>query len=208
MLKIIECKGYTKEEAFKNLPFDPNSPIISGANATHAWKKAGSPIPGTLEFKRFVTQQLQAKTKSQPGFGIHIVVDPPIKDIRTRPYTIVNNKVEGTREWKFVYWIREDVLDVSTEITNKLDEYGETVKEIADNVITVLETGKIIEMCDSKAEALDKVKDLTSITHKCYSILAVKVPNTTPIAAYCIYTPSTAAKLGTFIACGINTRID
>lgn len=151
---------------------------------------------------------MQQKTGSQPGYGIHIVIDPPTKDVRTRPYTIVNNKVEGTREWRFVYWIREDVLDVSTEITKSLDEYGEDIEEIADKVISVIETGRIVEMCDSKAEAIDKVKELTSATHKCYSILAVKVPNIAPIAAYCIYTPSASAKEGTFIACGINSRVD
>ncbi len=208
MLKIIECKGYTKDEAFKNLAFDPNCPLVSGANATHAWKRAGSPIPGTLEFKRFITQQLQQKTGSQPGYGIHIVIDPPTKDIRTHPYTIVNNSVKGTRKWKFVYWIREDIFDVSTETTKCFDEYGEDLEETTERVISVIETGKIVEMCKDKAEAIDKAKELTSATHKSYSILAVKVPDYTPIAAYCIYTPSSAAKEGTFIACGINARID
>ena len=52
ILKIVECKGYTKEEAFANLRFDPNSPIIPGTNATQAWNRAGKPIPGSLDFKR------------------------------------------------------------------------------------------------------------------------------------------------------------
>ena len=47
-------KPHSKEEAFANLDFDPNSPVIPGTNATQAWNKAGKPIPGTLDFKRFI----------------------------------------------------------------------------------------------------------------------------------------------------------
>ena len=37
IIKIKECTGYTKEEAFAGLRFDPNNPLIKGANATQAW---------------------------------------------------------------------------------------------------------------------------------------------------------------------------
>ena len=70
--------------------------------------------------------------------------------------------------------------------------------------ISVTEPGLVVEVCDSKAEALDKMKKLITTTHKCYSILPVKVPNIAPIAAFGLYTPSSGAKEGTFIACGIN----
>lgn len=203
-LKIVECKGFSKEEAFANLGFDPNSPVIAGANATQAWKKAGSPIPGTVDFTRFVTQQLNEKTKNEPGFGIHIVLDPPLKDIRVRPYTIINNKATSTRKWKFMYWIREDVLSFNTIETPSYDDYGEEIGKQAIEDISVAQPGPIVEMCSSKAEALDRVKELTTATHKSYSLLAVKVPDVAPISAYCVYTPSSNAKEGTFIACGIN----
>lgn len=205
VLKIIECKGFTKDEAFANLGFDPNSPVIPGTNATQAWNKAGNPIPGTLDFKRFVTQQLEEKTKNQPGYGIHVVLDPPIKDIRRRPYTVINNKATGTREWKFVYCIREDVLDVDWLFHHEQDENGDLVTSDEETMeISVIEPGLIVEMCNSKAEALDKMKKLITATHKCYSILPIKVPDIAPIAAFGLYTPSSGAKEGTFIACGIN----
>ena len=145
-LKIVECKGFTKEEAFAKLNFDPNNTLIPGTNATQAWKKAGSPIVGTQDFKRFVTQQLQEKTKSQPGYGIHIVLDPPLKDIRLRPYTIVNNKATSTRDWKFVYWIREDILDVSSLKEQITDEYGDDAGTTENLVISVIEPGNIVEI--------------------------------------------------------------
>jgi len=204
-LQIIECRGFTKDEAFANLNFDPNSPVVPGTNATQAWNKAGKPIPGTLDFKRFVTQQLEEKTKNAPGYGIHIVLDSPIRDVRKRPYTIINNKATSTREWTFQYWIREDKLDVNWIEEPKYDEYDGEIDGTEEKLsINVIEPGLIVEKCDSKAEAFDKVKILTSATHKSYSILAVKVPNIAPVAAYCIYTPSASAKEGTFIACGIN----
>lgn len=205
LLKIVECHGFTKDEAFKDLLFDPNSSVIPGTNATQAWNKAGKPIPGTSDFKRFVTLQLLEKTKNEPGYGIHIVLDQPVRDIRRRPYTIINNKATSTREWKFMYWIREDRLDVSFYKEPEYDEDGELVQSDEEQMqISVTEPGLIVEMCESKAEALDKVKELTTATHKCYSILAVKVPDIAPEAAYCLYTPSAGAKEGTFIACGIN----
>lgn len=205
LLKIVECKGFTKDEAFANLNFDPNSTVVNGANATQAWKKAGKPIPGTNEFKQFVAQQLEEKTKNTPGFGIHIVLEPSTKDIRRRPYTVINNKATSTREWKFVYQIREDKLNVMYYSDPEYDEDGELVESGEESMsVSVIEPGLIVEVCDSKAEALEKMKQLITATHKNYSILAVKVPNISPIAAFGLYTPSSGAKEGTYIACGIN----
>jgi len=148
------------------------------------------------------------KTKNEPGYGIHIVLDPPIRDIRKRPYTIINNKATSTREWKFQYWIREDVLDITWFTEPKYDEYDGEIESTEEKfAINVAKPGQVVEICDNKAKALEIVKDLITQTHKSYSILAVKVPNIAPISAYCLYTPSISAKEGTFIACGIN-KID
>lgn len=205
VLQIEECKGFTKEEAFAHLKFNPNSPVIPGTNATQSWNKAGRPNVNTMEFRRFVAQQLEEKTKNQPGYGIHIVLDPPIKDVRRRPYTVINNKATGTREWKFVYCIREDILNVNLSPKHTLDENGDIIISNEETKeISVTEPGLIVEICDSKAEALDKMKELITATHKCYSILAMKIPDIAPIAAFGLYTPSASAKEGTFIACGIN----
>lgn len=194
---IKECQGYTKEEAFAGLRFDPNSPLIKGANATQAWNLAGRPTIGTTKFKQFVVEQLADKTKFEPGYGIHIVMDASVEDKRKRPYTVINNKTIGTREWKFKYQIREDVIDF---------EEIET-EDYQDVSITVAERGMVIEECDSKAEALEIAKKLTTLNHKNYSVVAIKVPDKSPISAFVLYTPSKNAKVGTFIACGINGEL-
>ena len=203
IIKIKECTGYTKEEAFAGLRFDPNNPLIKGANATQAWVQAGKPTINTNAFKHFVAQQLADKTKYKPGYGIHIVIEPNTEDKRKRPYTIINNKTVGTREWKFMYQIREDILDISY--------FGDVEDEEIDMdqlEISVIERGMVVEECESKAEALDKVKQLITQTHKSYSIIPIKVPNIAPISAFGVYTPSKNAKKGIFIACGVNTEID
>jgi hypothetical protein len=192
---IKECQGYTKEEAFASLKFNPNSPLIKGANATQAWNLAGKPTVGTTRFKQFVVEQLADKTKFAPGYGIHIVMDSNIEDKRKRPYSVINNKTIGTREWKFKYQIREDLINFDTI------EYDDGCEDIN---ITVAERGMVVEECDSKAEALEIAKRLTTQNHKNYSIVAIKVPDKSPISAFVLYTPSKNAKVGTFIACGIN----
>lgn len=195
---IKECQGYTKEEAFASLRFNPNSPLIKGANATQAWNLAGKPTIGTTKFKQFVVEQLADKTKFAPGYGIHIVMDSNVEDKRKRPYSVINNKTIGTREWKFKYQIREDLINFDTI------EYDNGCEDIN---ITVAERGMVVEECDSKAEALEIAKRLTTQNHKNYSIVAIKVPDKSPISAFVLYTPSKNAKVGTFIACGINSEI-
>lgn len=195
---IKECQGYTKEEAFASLRFNPNSPLIKGANATQAWNLAGKPTIGTTKFKQFVVEQLADKTKFAPGYGIHIVMDSNVEDKRKRPYSVINNKTIGTREWKFKYQIREDLINFDTI------EYDDGCEDIN---ITVAERGMVVEECDSKAEALEIAKRLTTQNHKNYSIVAIKVPDKSPISAFVLYTPSKNAKVGTFIACGINSEI-
>lgn len=194
---IKECQGYTKEEAFANLRFNPNSPLIKGANATQAWNLAGRPTIGTTKFKQFVAEQLADKTKFAPGYGIHIVMDSNVEDKRKRPYSVINNKTIGTREWKFKYQIREDIINYD------IIESGDH----EDVSITVAARGMVIEECDSKAEALEIAKQLTTQNHKHYSIAAIKVPDKSPISAFVLYTPSKNAKMGTFIACGVNEEI-
>ena len=193
---IKECQGYTKDEAFASLKFNPNSPLIKGANATQAWNLAGRPMIGTTKFKQFVVEQLADKTKFAPGYGIHIVMDSNVEDKRKRPYSVINNKTIGTREWKFKYQIREDLIDF-----NIIESDGDE-----DAIITVAERGMVIEECDSKAEALEIAKRLTTQNHKNYSIVAIKVPDKSPISAFVLYTPSKNARVGTFIACGINSE--
>lgn len=193
---IKECQGYTKDEAFASLKFNPNSPLIKGANATQAWNLAGRPMVGTTKFKQFVVEQLADKTKFASGYGIHIVMDSNVEDKRKRPYSVINNKTIGTREWKFKYQIREDLINFDVIESEGYEDVS----------ITVAERGMVVEECDSKAEALEIAKRLTTQNHKNYSIVAIKVPDKSPISAFVLYTPSKNARVGTFIACGINSE--
>ena len=124
-------------------------------------------------------------------------MDSSVEDKRKRPYTVINNKTIGTREWKFKYQIREDLINF---------EEIET-EDYQDVSITVAERGMVVEECDSKAEALEIAKKLTTLNHKNYSIVVIKVPDKSPISAFVLYTPSKNAKVGTFIACGINGEV-
>lgn len=198
VLKIVECKGFSKEEAFASLKFDPDSPVVQGCNATQAWTKAGKPVPGTKDFKLFAIEQLEKKTKNEPGYGIYIVIDSPKEDIRLRPYTIINNKTEEIRNWTLTYIIREDKLSITSS--------GEETEDDAENIadIWVVEPGLVVAKCFSKSEAIEKVKELITQTHKNYSIIPIKTTNITPIAAFGLYTPSNNAKKGTFFAIGID----
>jgi len=204
-LQIIECQGYTKEEAFAPLEFDPDSPMIPGVNATYAWYKAGKPNINTVNFRRFIVEQLEKKTKNEPGFGVYIMLKQPVKDIRKKPFTIVNCKTETTRKWKIIYQIREDDLSIKYLKEPIYDEYGELTDESQDSMeIAINKMGLIVDTCESKADALTKIKELITSTHKCYSLIPVKVPDVTSVAAFGFYTPSANAKKGIFIACGYN----
>lgn len=204
LLKIVECKGYTRDEAFANLNFNPNHIAISGVNCTQAWTKIGRPLPGTKAFNIFITEQLAEKTKNVPGLGLYIVIDPPIQDIRKRPYSIINNPVEGTRDWTLVYQVREDDLNITELPSGSVNEDGDYIIDSTKTSIDIASIGKVIAECSSKAEALAEAKRLTTDNKRSYTIVPVKIPDLAKISAYCVYTPSAKAKEGTFIAFGFN----
>lgn len=204
LMKVQECKGFTKEEAFADLDFIPNYIAIPGTNCTQAWNKVGRPLPGTTDFKVFAAEQLAEKTKNVPGLGLYIVVDPPVQDTRRRPYTVINKVVGGTREWAIKYLIFEADIILDEFPTTTTDDNGDIVRDSSFTEPAIAEYGKIINIVDSKALALSTVKDLTAKNKKSYAFFAVKVPDRTPIAGYSIYTPSAGTKEGTYIAFGFN----
>lgn len=206
LMKIQECKGFTKEEAFKDLGFIPNHAAIPGCNCTQAWNKVGRPMPGTRDFRIFAAEQLVEKTKNVAGLGLHIVVEAPIVDSRKRPYTIINNVVDGTREWTFKYMIFEADIIMDEFPTTTTDDNGDLVKGESFTEPSIAEYGKIIEIVDNKADALNRVKELTTKNKRSYAFYAVKVPDRMPIAGYSIYTPSSGTKEGTYVAFGFNVE--
>ena len=184
-LKIVECHGYTRDEAFKDLRFDPACSAIRGNNATQAWVKYGKPIPGTLEFRRFVSQQL-------------------MEDTRKRPYTLVNMIGKGTREWILKYQIREDEIVINSIPSKGVDYDGELIDEEEIPDVSIAKIGPVIEECDSKAEAIMEAKRLTALTHRNYSIIPIKVPDKTPVSAFTLYTPASRTKEGVYVAFGFD----
>lgn len=202
-MKIVECKGFSKEEAFANLDFNANCPAVKGVNATQAWINAGKPTIGTSDFKVWAATQLEEKTKGVKGLGLHIVLESPVADSRKRPYNVVNVVTDGPRHWKFVYQIREDELKANVNENVTTNENNEEITE-KDVTVDLVSVGKVIATCDSKSEGIAKMKELTTLNKRSYSLVAVKVPDVAPIAAYSIYTPASNTKLGSYIAFGIN----
>jgi hypothetical protein len=202
-LQIKECTGFTKEEAFQELNFHPCHAAIPGTNCTQAWTKAGSPVPGTKDFSIFAAEQLAEKTKNTPGLGLYVVLSPPVKDTRIRPYKIYNNIVESTREWTFNYMIVEANISMETFPEIDTTDDGDIIKTYYEEP-DIVEYGKIIKFVDNKAEALSEIKRLTAKNHKDYAIMAVKVPDIVPIAGYSIYTPSAGTCVGKYIAFGFD----
>lgn len=202
-LKIKECTGYTKEEAFAELNFDPINPLVKGNNATLAWINAGRPFPGSNKFKVFAIQQLVEKTKNKPGYGLHIVLENGVGNYRKRPYTVVNNKTTTTREWTIAYLIREDQL--AMEHIPDEDSIEENATKLD---ISIMKMGPIVDTCESKAEAIARMKELTTENHKDYTALAVKIPDINAAAAYCIYTPGKKTKEGRYVAFGYDKEVD
>lgn len=206
-LKIIECKGFSKEEAFMDLHFVPDLIAVKGCNCTQAWIKAGKPVPGSNLFKRFAIQQLTEKTHNVEGLGLYIVLEQPVSDTRKRPYTIVNNVATGTRTWTFKYQIREDDIIVDKMPNIVEDENGDLKKDGYTQEITIAKVGLVIGEYDSKQDAINAAKELTILKHKNYSIIPIKVPDITPVAAYSLYTPAAGTRMGTYVAFGYN-KID
>lgn len=204
-LKLVECTGYTREEAFQNLDFNPMPPLLRGCNCTQAWVTEGRPTPGTRAFSNFATKQLSDKTQMKPGYGLYITLEPSQPDTRKKPCAVITQKVTSSRRWSsIVYMIVEVDMTINTLPEQGTDDEGQEIEIGESKDITVLKRKEIIGICESLAEAKAKMKELTIMTHKDYVAMVVKVPDILPEAAYCVYTPSINAKKGKFLAFGIS----
>lgn len=201
-LKIIECTGECKEEAFKDLPFDPNCPYVKGVNVKRAWKKAGCPLPGTTNFKTFMAANVYRITKNTPGLGVYLEIDQCIENTRLKPYKVFNYKKIGLSDWHSGYIIREDDIVISDFVTRERNELGKTVvtDQIQEAIIT--KTGNMTEFWEYKEDAINRMKELTTATKKSYSLIPIKFNPELKPAAVCVYTASKSSKQGTWIVAG------
>ena len=91
--KKVEVKGYTKQEAVAQAPFQ----VIR--DATQAWKAAGKPITDKA-LKEFCAEYLTKHTKMAAGVGCSITFEAGSADTRERPYTMIDIKNEkGKRKY-------------------------------------------------------------------------------------------------------------
>lgn len=169
--KQVEVKGYTKNEALKQVPFQ----VIK--DATQAWKNAGKPLTGNA-LKEFMSEYLRVNTKFAAGIGCSITVEAGTADTRERPYTIYDIKNEsGKRKYK-------------TGIQGVNPETGEILFVNFENKAAAKEAAK----------ALYTEGGYRGNIHATY----VKEVVEGETGAFDVeYTPSKSAKVGTYLAFGV-----
>ena len=169
--KQVEVKGYTKNEALKEVPFQ----VIK--DATQAWKNAGKPLTGNA-LKEFMSEYLRVNTKFAAGIGCSITVEAGTADTRERPYTIYDIKNEsGKRKYK-------------TGIQGVNPETGEILFVNFENKAAAKEAAK----------ALYTEGGYRGNIHATY----VKEVVEGETGAFDVeYTPSKSAKVGTYLAFGV-----
>ena len=169
--KQVEVKGYTKNEAMEQVPFQ----VIK--DATQAWKNAGKPMTGSA-LKEFMSEYLKANTKFAAGVGCSITIEPGVADTRERPYTVTDIKNESGKR-----------------------KYKTGIQGVNPN------TGEILFVnFENKAAAKEMAKEL--YTNKGYKgdihATYVKAVVEGETGAFdVVYTPSKSAKLGTYLAFGV-----
>ena len=196
-VKIAAVKGFTKEQALEQVSFN-----AAFKNATQAWVKAGKPTYGTNDFKVFAAEYLKKATKGTAGVGAYVVIESGVADSRERPYKVITVSNEGTRKYSTVYQIVEAELKTKTKKVTKVDKEGEE-KEVNEMSAELVALGTVVDTASKKGEAEAKMKEWITETKRNYIINVVKVTDHNPIASYGVYTPSTSAKEGTYIAFGV-----
>ncbi len=193
-VKVVECKGFTKEEALNKV-----ETFTTDFNATTAWNNAGKPTVGTPAFKSFCAEYLKKKTKANKGIGCYIVLESGVADSRNNPYKVISIPTTQARKFKRVYQIVEAEVKVKEEKV-LMEDGSETIKLIP----SLNSVGVVVGEADKKSEAEALMKEFISQNRRDYFINIInKCVEGEPIAAYGVYTPSVSAKQGTYIAFGI-----
>lgn len=121
-MKKFEIMAYSLEEAKEKAQ---DMGIIVTTNVTQSWRNAKCPI-NDKDFKMFAIDMLEKKRLSKAeGVGLIVVVNAGSKDTRKRPYTFVNNVVEGKRVTKKVVELR---LKATNELVGEAENKGKAEK--------------------------------------------------------------------------------
>lgn len=125
--KKVEVKGFTKQEAIDQAPFQ----VIR--DATQAWKAAGKPIT-EKSLKDFCAEYLAKHTKFAANIGCSITFEAGSADTRERPYTMLDIKNEkGKRGYKTGY---QGINPATGEILFTNFETKAKAKEVAKELYT------------------------------------------------------------------------
>lgn len=169
-MKKFEIMAYSLEEAKAKAQ---DMGIIVTTNVTQSWKNAKCPT-NDKDFKMFAVEMLEKKRLSKAeGVGLIVVVNPGSKDTRKRPYSFVNNVVEGKR------------------VTKKVVE------------LRLKATGELIGEAANKGEAEKLAKDLMAeYRQDIVAEIVYRVQNGKDIAFELKYAPSVSAEEGKYIVFG------
>lgn len=180
--KKLELVGATKEEALANAPFE----IIGDATQAYKlWEKKQTGVITDDMKKHFMLNYLEKKTKNVEGIGFSITVESAVVDTRERPYTFTDVKNEkGTRKWKKVYDIYENVGTEKNPVKGKFLAQADTTKSVSKKVGKEFYTTN-----DFKGNMV------CYVSHACVE--------GEPVAWTAKYTPSSGTKSGKYIAFGI-----
>ncbi len=112
--RTVEVKAYSAQEAQIKGPFEA---YAAGANCTLAWKKAGSPTD-VDSLNEFMEQQLEKKTKFNPGLGLYIILENGYRNKSLRPYKFKNKKNIGHQKYNKRYLLIGDDKKIIREIVS------------------------------------------------------------------------------------------
>ena len=195
MLRQIKITEYNKEDAFKESGISPIY-FKSMKNATRAYRAQGCPQGDDIE--KFAIKYLEKNRV----FCCYIVLSSCRSNTRISPFEIIKNPTIGKRKYETYYRI----IPTTNEIHHlqngdmkfrKIEE--ENIPDIAFN-----QDGTPLDPFKSKRNAIKEMKKLITKNHRDYSIEVYKAPldpyvANQSIVAFGKYTPSKAAKMGTFM---------
>lgn len=109
----FNVKGFTKKEAFKNLPFKEYH------NVTQAYRKWSNENPNK-DIDVFANEYIEKKGDVK-SCGYYIILIPGAANNRMRPYNIIDYKrKEGSRKYKTIYQLIDEntnAIVASTEVS-------------------------------------------------------------------------------------------
>lgn len=103
---VKSAKGFSKEEAAKNVGFD--APVKY--DATQAYLKAKDSVGFSLE--AFASEYINTKLKGAQNIGVSITIEGAQKDTRLQPYEVTNHPTVGKTEWKRYHFLMSGKTEV------------------------------------------------------------------------------------------------